>query len=53
MADGRKVNFPLNENGRTHLNDVLGPITARTKKCAKMFLILIMNTCICTHIFTS
>lgn len=32
MADGRKVNFPLNENGRTHLNDVLGPITARTKK---------------------
>lgn len=36
MADGRKVNFPLNENDCTHLNDALRPITTRRRKCAKM-----------------
>lgn len=37
MAGGSKVNFPLNENDCTHLNNALRSVTARRKNCAKMF----------------
>lgn len=37
MAGGRKVNFPLNENDCTHLNNALRHVTAKRKNCAKMF----------------
>lgn len=37
MAGGRKVNFPLNENECTHLNNALGSLLLGEKNCTKMF----------------